>query len=314
MGDVLGAATTYEAARLALYELVDAMPLRLERLDRRMLEQRAAEGGGQARTTEQSCVNYLRHTASGYDDIIRRLDRPDELGLGPVGRHVLHVEKRRLKARAKRRVLDEIAKGYPWLREECERQAFRDGVEGDPGDFVLPFGPFKGRRLREAETDYLVRQLGLGSVQKSFRTRIERHLAERFARLERRAYGLSEPGAGTAAPVPEDVVERLRRSALGSAAGEYDRGREAGRRWACDRADAEGLARLGRLRERAGGDWPRLFRGGADSRAVAERLAEEAGGGRFWEEAAGAADPHPEFVRGFAEAALEVWGQVKSRL
>jgi hypothetical protein len=171
----------YEAAKNALEKFANGEPLRLQLLDRDVLEERAVKEGGRTQSLEQQCVNYLRHSASDYDELSRKLNRPDELGLTGVERHVLHVERRRLVARLKQRVLDEIAERYPWLRAECLRQKERDGVEDDPGEFVLPFGPFKGWRLREVETDYLIRLLGQSFVRRSYRTRIERALAERMA-------------------------------------------------------------------------------------------------------------------------------------
>ena len=94
-------------------------------------------------------------------------------------RHVLHVERRCCVAKIKRRVLDEIATTYPYLRDECVRLKQRDGLEDDPGEFVLPFGPFKGAALGNLETDYLLRLLGQSFVRKSLRSRVERHLAQR---------------------------------------------------------------------------------------------------------------------------------------
>lgn len=70
---------------------------------------------------------------------------------------------------------------YPWLRNDCGRQKVRDGVEDDLSEFVLPFGPWKGNKLSDIDTDYLIRLLGQTFIQRSYRTRIERHLAERQA-------------------------------------------------------------------------------------------------------------------------------------
>jgi hypothetical protein len=84
-------------------------------------------------------------------------------------------------AKVKKRILDEIAKAYPWLRAECNRQKARDGVEDDPGVFPLSFGPFRGRRPREIPTDYLIGLLAQAFVHKGSRTRIERVLAQRQA-------------------------------------------------------------------------------------------------------------------------------------
>jgi hypothetical protein len=86
--------------------------------------------------------------------------------------------------RTKQRVLDEIARAYPWLAAECRRQALQAGIGGDPGGFILPFGPFKGRRLKELGAEYLIQLLGQGSVRKSMRSCLERHLLARMAGQE----------------------------------------------------------------------------------------------------------------------------------
>lgn len=178
----------YETAKKNLDRFLNEEPLGLQMLDRATLEHRAMSkpytfkcGGS---TLEQKCVNYLRHRASVYDDILKRLYKPDSLSAQGIDQHVLHVERRRAIAVVKKRILDEIGEQYPWLRPECNRQKQRDGVEDEPGDFILPFGPFKGYMLRDISADYLVGLLGQGSVRKSFRTRIERHLAERFQQAD----------------------------------------------------------------------------------------------------------------------------------
>jgi hypothetical protein len=245
----------------------------------------------------------------------------------------LHVEWRRLVARTKKRVLDEIARNYPWLGAECRRQAWRAGVAGDPGDFILPFGPYKGYKLRAVSTDYLIQLLGQGSVRKMFRSNIESHLSERAAGQEAIRAVSSRPGkeqnqegrreTGQDVPVPDAVVERLKKSVLDAEAEEYEQGKGVGRRWACESADGKALQRLERLHEGMGNDWWQLFRDDLNHHTVAERLAFEIDPGTrgdtkaahiFWERASGEAEPSAEYVRGFAEAALEVWGDVRSRL
>ncbi len=174
----------YEAAKAKLDKYVADVPLRLQALDRVVLDERARSDERhqkQFSTVEQQCVNYLRHCASAYDEIIGTLTCPGEMFSTRMERHVLHVERRSCVARIKQRILEEIATAYPHLRDECLRQKQRDGLEDDPGEFVLPFGPFKGTLLRNVETDYLIRLLGQSFVRKSFRSRIERHLAQRSA-------------------------------------------------------------------------------------------------------------------------------------
>ena len=169
----------YEIAKKKLDKYVAEVPLNVQVLDREAVVERSATDR-RCSTVEQRCVNYLRHCASAYDDIIQALNRPEDVAfVTKMERHVLHVEMRSCVATIKRRILDEIAEKYPWLQSECVRQKRRDGVEDDVGNYVLPFGPFKGVALRDIEEDYLLRLLGQGFVRKSFRTRIERHLAER---------------------------------------------------------------------------------------------------------------------------------------
>jgi len=189
---------TYMTARQTVYKVVDEIPLQLQQLDRDLLVERAESGGGKRQTLEQKCVNYLLHFASAYDEINRKLGRPSELGLSGVECHVLHIERRRLLAKTKERILEEIATNYPWLRQECRRQAWLDGVAGHPGEFVLSFGPFKGYKLRQLDTEYLIWMLGHSFVRGGFRTRIERHLAERIASLAKSAVNAEQVrGNGT---------------------------------------------------------------------------------------------------------------------
>jgi hypothetical protein len=174
----------YEAAKAKLDKYVADVQLRLEALNRDDLEKRATgdkQHQKQFSTVEQQCVNYLRHCASAYDEIIEKLACPGDLFSTRMERHVLHVERRACVTRIKIRILDEIAAAYPHLCDECAWQKRRDGLEDDPGEFVLPFGPFKGTSFRHLETDYLLRLLGQRFVRKSFRSRIERHLAQRSA-------------------------------------------------------------------------------------------------------------------------------------
>jgi hypothetical protein len=174
----------YEVAKANLDKYVAEVPLQLQVLDKKVLEERVASDQrihNKIHTVQHRCVNYLRHRASAYDEIIDTLNSPGDLFSTAMERHVLHVERRSCVARIKQRILDEIATAYPGLRDECLRLKQRDGLEDDPGEFIFPFGPFKGTSLRNVETDYLIWLLGQSFVRKSFRSRIERHLAQRSA-------------------------------------------------------------------------------------------------------------------------------------
>lgn len=175
----------YEQIRSKIFAIVDECDLGVATVDRETLEARAFLHAKEMhyqgnRSLAQDCVNYLRHSSAGYESTLAILDNPGDLLSTQEERHVLHLTKRFCKARLKKRVLDEIATLHPWLKEECNRQKMRDGVEENPGSFILPFGPFRGTPLRRIDIDYLIRLLGDGSVKKSFRTRIERHVAERM--------------------------------------------------------------------------------------------------------------------------------------
>lgn len=178
---------SYETAKRKLDEFLNDEPLALQKLDRETLEEQAASKPRNSKrggpTLQQLCVDYLRHRASAYEEILRKLHKPDCLCAQAIPPHILHVERRRAIAIVKKRVLDEIAAMYPWLQAECTRQKSRDGVEDEPGEFVLPFGPFNGYKLREIDADYLLQLLGQSFVRRSFRTRIERHLAERYQQV-----------------------------------------------------------------------------------------------------------------------------------
>lgn len=179
----------YTTAQSKLEKFVDEVPLQLQNFNRILLEEKALESRHGEATTEQACVNFLRHSGACYDEVCRMLDRPDDLCSTKFERHVLHVERRSLAARLKKRILDEIGEQNSWLAAECARQKQRDGVEDEPGDFAIPFGPFKGRILQELDNDYLLRLLGQSSVRRALRTRIERFLAERIAKQSERHAG-----------------------------------------------------------------------------------------------------------------------------
>lgn len=171
---------TYSHSKQRLYEFVAHFPLELKIIDRQQVEQASQErplNKHLKQTIEQRSVNYLRHQASSYDSLIGKLNSPAELCSSDLDRHVLEVEKRSLVALAKQRILNEIAAAYPWLEGECKRQKDRDALEDNVGDYLMPFGPYKGTRLEELDNDYLIRLLGMGIVRKQLRTRVERVLA-----------------------------------------------------------------------------------------------------------------------------------------
>jgi hypothetical protein len=68
----------YDAAKNRLQAFLREIPLHLHKLDRAALEAQAAVTGRVFRpgspSIEQRCVNYLRHQASAYDEIVRKLN------------------------------------------------------------------------------------------------------------------------------------------------------------------------------------------------------------------------------------------------
>jgi hypothetical protein len=127
----------------------------------------------------------------------------------------------------------------------------------------------------------------------------------------------------------KEVAMRLRVSKRKNEAVQYQEGFEVGRRWAMNQAEADELERLADLHLHAQTirEWQTLFyEYRNDASSAAERLAkvilgEDGEPGRaeareFWENVLGkreAAVPS-EFVRGFAEGALEVWDEVQGEL
>ena len=182
LGADIGVDLDYDKARAKIEIYLANQPLCLQVMDRQTLEAEArASARMQYATVAQECVIYLRHRASRYDSIIRTLNCPESISLSPFERHVLHIHRRSFVESVKRRIFDEIAETYPWLRDECIRQKHRDGLEEEPGVFQIPFGPYKGLALRNLDSDYLVRLLGMSFVRKSMRCRVERELARRQA-------------------------------------------------------------------------------------------------------------------------------------
>ena len=170
----------FEIAHARIAAFVNDVPVNLKVIERVALEEMVAQDSRRKfATLEQACVNYLRHRLSDYVAIIGTLNQPGEAFPGNVERHVLHLERRGCVVAIKRRILNEIAEKYPWLGAECNRQIPRDGLEDDPGEFQMPFGPFKGRPLREIDNSYLIYLLGLSFVRRSLRSRIEGELSSR---------------------------------------------------------------------------------------------------------------------------------------
>ncbi|MBM4568958.1 hypothetical protein [Rhodococcus sp. (in: high G+C Gram-positive bacteria)] len=79
---------------------------------------RAADFASNERFMARLCVNYLRHSCSGYDehrDFIRGVASPtDRAAVGAV---------------IKGRVLRAIAQAYPMLADEAHRQALREDAK-----------------------------------------------------------------------------------------------------------------------------------------------------------------------------------------
>lgn len=97
-----------------------------------------------------------------------------------------------------------------------------------------------------------------------------------------------------------DVLERLRQSKKDLEGDRYKEGREWGKSWVTHHADAEQLQRIAREAECNQGDWEGCFNGEFESIVdpdmnlqIDDDLIND-----------------PEFVRGFVDAALEVWSQV----
>ncbi|MGE0536751.1 MAG: hypothetical protein AB7O68_17400 [Pirellulales bacterium] len=129
-----------------------------------------------------------------------------------------------------------------------------------------------------------------------------------------------------------DVVKRLRASKDEVGCKSYEAGFETGKKWAEVNADAKQLQNLEQLWDSCSTshEWELQFDGESNSvYSAAERLAfeinpemdgerNEAAG--FWEIAVGddaVAESNladDEFMRGFAEGALDVWGEVKGKV
>jgi excisionase family DNA binding protein len=128
----------------------------------------------------------------------------------------------------------------------------------------------------------------------------------------------------------DPVLRRLRASKQRVQKTAYHAGEAAGRWWAEELAEVDELAALEQARDRAPQDWPRLFQQYAhDAYSVGERVAflirpHEDGNRQaaqdFWDELMPVEDRpaekarDPDYVQGFATAALDLWARVKDRL
>jgi hypothetical protein len=122
-----------------------------------------------------------------------------------------------------------------------------------------------------------------------------------------------------------DVIQRLRASTHASNDQEFNSGFSAGQQWAEREAAASDLKRLDGFHFQARHDWSTFFDSNAGSSAytTAERLytvfnpdADPRDAGEFWCPIVGEGKEHEsdQWVRGFAEGALNVWWKVKDQL
>ena len=126
----------------------------------------------------------------------------------------------------------------------------------------------------------------------------------------------------------DDVARRLRNTQQRSTkmSSVFREGYDLGRRWAENEARVDGLTRLEELKDELGADWPSYFKSKAKDRSSAcQMLAmqlhpewEEAGDwtlARDWWKDIGDGDEtkayQADYLRGFAEGALDLWSKVK---
>jgi hypothetical protein len=130
-----------------------------------------------------------------------------------------------------------------------------------------------------------------------------------------------------------DLIERLRASKLQQESDLFKDGFEWGKEWAKNEATAKQLERLERMYNRLSTepihDWQRFFRFDADrpyatyelfyfELAPDDKSRTQAAAREFWEHAAGDDGDRDiqegEWVRGFAEGALDIWNHVKNKI
>jgi hypothetical protein len=123
----------------------------------------------------------------------------------------------------------------------------------------------------------------------------------------------------------KEVIDRLRASKQKHENEQYNGGHEAGQEWARNEAEAGELIRLEKFHDACGpSDWGRFFwTSDRDAYGAAENLVfriwpdddrDRDAASNFWESQGHEEYPDDEFVRGFAEGALEIWDQVKNQL
>jgi hypothetical protein len=139
---------------------------------------------------------------------------------------------------------------------------------------------------------------------------------------------LAEIAARKETKTMDDVIERLRGSLRQHETETYKEGFEFGQEWAQNTAEAGELKRLERAIEQHARDWGTTFEvcehqsGGMSARQWVYSLACPADSERnnendFWEAAIGddlSPLDEPQFVRGFAEGAADIWRQLKTRV
>lgn len=93
-----------DTKRRALIEYAESIVVTVAVIERKKLERLV----GDTSNYERHTVNYLRHECSHYDELLRQF-------FGQIG--VLDAQRI-----IRRKVYDAIAKAYPYLADECERQ------------------------------------------------------------------------------------------------------------------------------------------------------------------------------------------------
>jgi hypothetical protein len=120
-----------------------------------------------------------------------------------------------------------------------------------------------------------------------------------------------------------NMIHRLRVSRAQAEKRAYDEGLIAGRAWVCEIAEHSQLAKLAALRDDPEVPWASNFLPSACSEATPSnclgdylKCGDDQEATDFWEEAVGEGVDveRPEFVRGFAEGALEVWDGIKDQI
>lgn len=137
---------------------------------------------------------------------------------------------------------------------------------------------------------------------------------------------LAEIAARKESKNPDDVIERLRASKERSDSGAYREGFAAGQAWASNTAEAIELERVDKLHQRLSeADWKWWFASDDNNTYSPAELfvfivrpeneQDRAYAESFWRELGrDYLQIEDEWMRGFAEGALEVWKEVKSKL